>query len=366
MSDELLPGKLPGGEASYYRQLCEHLGVAVISTDLHLAIRTWNAAAGRTFGAAAERMIGTPVIRILPMERRGLAERIWRRVIETGETIQFEFTHRDPRGDKRELAGTIAPVLNERGERIGASACIRDITRRISLETELHQGRKMISLGAMAGAIAHHFNNILGGAVTSIDFAESNDDPVVTRRVLKQVGQALQRATTLVSGLLAFAEGDRRADDLADLTELLNQLGDEIDRRIEGRGIEFKLTMPTLPVLSVPRVQVSTILHNVTQNALEAMSDGGSLGITVSLSGDFVDVTISDTGCGLDEAAKSRIFEPFWTTKGGLRGGTGEATGLGLAIAHGLVQMIGGTISFTSEVGKGTSFRVTLPRPPAT
>jgi PAS domain S-box-containing protein len=346
---------------SHYRQLLEHLGVAVIATDLDLNIRTWNAAAARAFGAGAERMIGAPVLSIIPQDRRQAAERMLHRAVETGETIQFEFQHRDAHGARRELAGTIAPVVSDTGERTGASMSFRDITRRIALQGELSESRKMVALGEMAGAIAHHFNNILGGVVTSIDYAQASTNPAVKERVLEQLGSALHRATALVKGLLAFAEGDQASEDLGDLTEIITDEADQIEKRVAGSGVEFTLAMPKLPVIPVARVQVKTILHNIARNAIEAMPDGGSLRMDVSLDHGTVIILIEDTGCGLDEAAKSRIFEPFWTTKGVLSAGTGEATGLGLAIAHGLVNMIGGTISVTSEVGKGACFRVTLP-----
>jgi PAS domain S-box-containing protein len=349
------------GTNTYYRQLCEHLGIAVIATDADLNIRTWNAAAARMFGAAAERMRGTPITQIMPQERRPMAERMLRRAVETGETIQFEFQHRDSQGEGRELAGTIAPVVSDSGERIGASICIRDITRRIALQGELSEHRKMAALGEMAGAIAHHFNNILGGIVTSIDYAQASDDPAIKARILEQVGGALQRATALVDGLLAFAEGDQRADDLCDFTEIANEIAEEIEKDIAGRAIEFILILPRLPVMPVARAQVKTILHNIARNAIEAMVDGGTLRIDVSTADESLIILIEDTGCGLDEAAKSRIFEPFWSTKSVLSSATGKATGLGLAIAHGLLNMMGGTISVVSQVGKGSSFRVTLP-----
>lgn len=353
------------GAGAYYRQLCEHLGVALIATDLDLNIRVWNSAAARTFGAAAQNMIGTPITSIIPQEHRRMAEQMLRRVIETGETFQFEFPRRDARGDERELAGTIAPVVAESGERTGASLCIRDITRRIALQNELSESRKMVALGEMAGAIAHHFNNILGGMVTSIDYAHAGGDDAVKTRVLEQVGEALQRATELVNGMLAFAVGDERADDLSDLTELVKRLADEVEGHLEKHGIKLTVSLPRLPAMPVPRVQVMTILRNIVENGIEAMPSGGSLRIDVSVDLSSAVILIEDTGCGLDEAAKSRIFEPFWTTKSALAAGTHKATGLGLAIAHGLVHVMGGTISVTSERGKGSCFRVTLPRPPA-
>lgn len=355
---------MPSCEADdYYRQLCGHLGVALIATDVHLNICIWNDAAARMFGAGAEQMVDTPIISIIPQERRHTAERLLRRVIETGETLPFEFQHRDAQGNRRELAATMAPVVSESGTMIGASACIRDISRRIAAESELYESRKMAALGELAGAIAHHFNNILGGVITSVDYAGLSDDHAVMQRVLKQAGEALMRATRLVNGLLAFSEGYQRGDDLSDFTELIVTLTDDIEHRIEGRGIRLEVDMPTLPVLPVARAHVTTILQNIVQNAIEAMPDGGTLSIRVSLEQEWVVTEISDTGCGLDETARSRIFEPFWSTKDGLDAPGGQVSGLGLAIAHGLARVIGGKIAVTSEPGRGSSFKVYLRRP---
>jgi signal transduction histidine kinase len=167
----------------------------------------------------------------------------------------------------------------------------------------------------------------------------------------------------LVGGLLAFAEGDRRLDDLSDLTEVVNDLADETEEKVETLGIEFTLHMHELPVMPVARAQVATLLRNIIQNAIDAMPKGGKLRFDLSLTDHSVVILIADTGCGLDENAKSRMFEPFWSTKDVAPSERGGATGLGLAIAHGLVNMLGGTITVSSEVGKGACFRVTLPRP---
>ena len=106
-----------------------------------------------------------------------------------------------------------------------------------------------------------------------------------------------------------------------------------------------------------------TVLHNIIQNAIEAMPNGGALRIDVSLEEEAIITRISDTGCGLDAQARSRIFEPFWSTKSKRATESGEGTGLGLAIAHGLMQMIGGSISVSSEPNQGSCFTVRFPRP---
>ncbi len=347
---------------AFHHQVCEHLGVALVVADRDLLIQVWNGAASRTFGAAADQMVGTPIVQIVPQDRRTLADRMIRRTLETGEVLQFAFRHGDAHAMTRELVATIAPVVAPGGARCAVSMCVRDITNRIDLQNELNESRKMASLGEMAGAIAHHFNNILGGVVTSIDFAIGSDDTRLKTRTLEQIGPALQRATALIDGLLAFAQGDRRTQDLSDFSEIVTQVADATERRIAGTGTTIAFHLPKIPVTPVTRVATTTIITNIIENALEAMPHGGQLGIDVSLEGADLVVCISDTGCGLDEQTQSRIFEPFWTTKSTLGSPTATATGLGLAIAHGLAQMLGGSISVTSAPGKGSSFRVVFPK----
>jgi PAS domain S-box-containing protein len=347
---------------AYYRELCDQLGVAVMATDADLNITVWNAAAGRLFGAASEQMRGVPIISVFPAERRALAERFLRRAIEQGERSEFEFDYRDSTGNRREYAAAVAPILSPAGDRSGVSVCVRDITRRLTLQLDLDESRKMAALGEMAGAVAHHFNNVLGGIVTSVDYANQSNDPAITRRVFDQVSRALVRTSALVNGLLAFSEGGPHEDDLSDLTELLNGLADETEFALAGRNIRLGVSIGDLPVTPVPREQLTIVLRNILQNAIEAMPEGGVLTMAARLENESIVVSISDTGKGLDEAGVSRMFEPFWTTKGSLATVHGRAAGLGLAIAHGIVQRMGGAIRVRSDVGKGTTMDITIPR----
>lgn len=349
------------GTEEYYRQLCETLGVALLATDEDRNIRVWNAAASRTFGAGESLMIGTPVVSILPRAVRREFELRLLQSIKYGTTNQLEFDHRDEQGARRELAATVAPVLSESGEHIGASVCFRDITKRIVLQKEVAESRKMVSLGELSGAVAHHFNNILGGVVTCIDFARAQQNPLTDRKVLEQIGDALGKATRLIDGLLAFSEGDLRTQELADLTETLSALIDEWEARLVDSDIRLNASLEILPVTPVQRKALKTTLNNIIQNAIEAMPEGGELRIAARRVLQGIEVTISDTGVGLDEATRERIFEPFWTTKGVLGRGEGESVGLGLAIAHGLAQMIGATIRVESRLGAGSRFIVTIP-----
>lgn len=349
------------GLEAYFRTLCETLGVALIATDSNLRIRVWNAAATRMFGAAADQMIGTPVESIIPQDSRETALSMLRHAIEFGDASQIDFDHRDSQGAHRELAATIAPVVSETGERLGASLCFRDITRRIELAQRLETSKKMVALGEMAGAVAHHFNNILGGIITRLDYAKARGTQRELERMVEPVANALARAMRLVDGLLAFSEGDRRTEDVADLNTIMRRVADEASKAVVGRGIEFTLSMPKLMAPPTTRVAVVTVLRNIVQNAIEAMPDGGTLRIEVTAEANAAVIRVIDSGVGFSATARARVFEPFWTTKGVLAEGSGRATGMGLAVAHGLTQMIGGSIAVDSEPGKGSCFTLRIP-----
>ncbi len=387
-----------GTMGSLFRYMFACAGVAMIATDRELKIRGWNSAAMRIFGASASQMVGTDCLGVVPQRRREIALKVLKRAIENGEPNEFEFQHRDEKGMSRELAVTVTPIADDAGTRLGVLICVRDITRRVEAVAEALESQKMASLGEMAGEVAHHFNNILGGVVTSVDYALSGDEYAVCRRVLEQTAWALGRATHLVRGLLAFAEGDSEHQDQCDLTELILSVVQELEQRAAEQGVTLKLDLPELPVLPVPRDPVTTVLENLTQNALDAMPDGGDLTVEVRPENDRVLIRICDTGRGLQPAELKRVFEPFYRAKdpsakypsrdregagapsfdsdrrvgdGPRRpvtssparapaGATGR-TGLGLAVAFGIMRHMGGSISARSAPKKGSCFEVSIP-----
>lgn len=349
-----------------YRLICDHSGVALIAADIDLKVQVWNTAATRVFGVTAERMMGVSVLSVLPADRREAAERLLRRTLAEREVDEFEFDQPDMGGGRRYFAASVSPLVDCGDVTIGVLVWVRDVTRRMQLAQELALGRKMAALGEMAGAVAHHFNNILGGLVTSADFALAARDPNIDRRVLEQTSRSLARATRLVENLLAFAEGDRRTDALADLAEVLLHALDQIEPDLNRAGIKLELNLRQVPPAEVPRSRMTTAIFNFLHNAVEAMPDGGQLRVSLEhVEGNNV-LRITDTGCGVAEDRLDRVFEPFYSTKGVAGGTGGQAAGLGLAVAHGIVREVGGRISFNSRVGAGTTVEICIPAgPPA-
>ncbi|NOT02779.1 MAG: PAS domain S-box protein, partial [Phycisphaerales bacterium] len=231
----------------FFRHACAHAGLAMITVDRSLRIRSWNAAAAHMFGAAAANVMGMNISGAIPMEARARGESLIRAAVWRAETNSMEFKHRDELGRPRSLIATFSPILDDVGGHLGALAVVRDITRRISLETELAHRHKMAALGEMAGALSHHFNNILGGIVTSVDFALTTDSPDLHKRTLQQGGVALGRAIKLIDSLLKFAEGDFRHADECDLTECILAVMEYMEPELRKARITLNLQLERLP-----------------------------------------------------------------------------------------------------------------------
>jgi C4-dicarboxylate-specific signal transduction histidine kinase len=248
------------------------------------------------------------------------------------------------------------------GRGTGVSVYIRDVTRRIESERALTEATKMAALGAMAGAIAHHFNNVLGGLVTSADFAQSSDDPDLLRRVLKSIVNTLTRASQLTQALLAFAEGDHSDSELADVGETVRQFIETVEPKLTRSGIRVEAQIAPVR-LRIPARRLRTVLDCLTANACEAMPEGGTLRIEICVPPDATEMLlrITDTGAGMSEFDLRHAFEPFFTTKCEGTPGSVEHPGLGLAVVHGIIRSLGGAVTLASNPGEGTCCTIHLP-----
>ncbi len=273
--------------------------------------------------------------------------------------------------------GSVMPIevhartISSEGSRL-VLAVVRDITERKRLEDQLRQAQKMETVGRLAGGIAHDFNNLLTAISGYASFAQSGllaGDPA--RDDIAQVLAAADSAAHLVRQLLAFSRRQVIAPQLFDLNQLILKL-DHMLRRLIGEDVELvTLTARNLATVKADPNQVEQVLVNLAVNARDAMPDGGQLTVETGnvvldseyarqhvgvVPGTYVLLAVSDTGCGMSEEVKSRIFEPYFTTKE-----PGKGTGLGLATCYGIVKQNNGHIAFSSKAGSGTTFKVYLP-----
>jgi len=268
---------------------------------------------------------------------------------------------------------TASPILDENGGISSIAHFARDITKQKRMEIQIRQSQKMEAIGTLAGGIAHDFNNILtailGYAELALGEVEKDSDAAVD---IREIAQAGRRAGELVRQILTFSrqtEHEKKPVRIQYIVkEALQLLRASIPTRI---ALRQDIDAAGGTVLADP-TQIHQVVMNLSTNAYHAMREsGGVLGVTLKavqigpakddrllglLPGPYLDLTVSDTGCGMDKATMEKIFEPYFTTKK-----KGEGTGLGLAVAHGIVTQHGGRITVYSEPGRGSTFHVYLP-----
>ena len=294
--------------------------------------------------------------------------------------VEYLYAHPDEIGrEEIELAGGrildrySAPVRDKTGKHYGRIWTFRDITEQRKLEGQYRQSQKMEAFGQLAGGVAHDFNNIL--AVIQLQAGLLKLEPSLSVEQLECAGdieKAAKRAADLTRQLLLFSRKQTMQPRNLNLKDLVDNMTRMLQRTLgEPIQLQFKFAPEPLLVHADPGM-LDQILLNLTVNARDAMPHGGQIIIETSAvefdavtaaqnpqarPGLFVCLSVSDTGCGIPPEILSRIFEPFFTTKG-----VGEGTGLGLATVFGIVQQHQGWIKVYSEVGRGTTFRVYLPR----
>lgn len=248
------------------------------------------------------------------------------------------------------------------GEPFGYATVQRDIRERKKLEAHLRHAQRMEAVGRLAGGIAHDFNNVL--SVVLGCSALLLDDPsldAATRSALDDIQTAAQGGARLTRQLLAFSRQQVLEPRVVDLNDVLSGI-EKMTRRLLGRAIELRvLACENLGKVKIDVGQIEQVVLNLVLNARDAMPRGGVLTIATSNESTErgepggVKLVVSDTGTGMDEGTRQHLFEPFFTTKS-------KGTGLGLATVFGIVEQSGGSISVSSEMGRGTTFSILLPR----
>ena len=358
----------------------EQAGEAVVVTDGKGVIQYVNPAFERITGFSRREAVGqNPRILKSGEHDEAFYKSLWE-TITRGETWYGRFVNKRKDGTLYIEDATISPVRDSEGNITNFVAIKRDITEHVKLherqqelERQLQMAQKMEAIGRLAGGIAHDFNNMLNvilgyGDILCNGLPEG--DP--QREYAQQIVDAAQRSASLVRELLAFSRKQPLQPVVLNLNDLLKNLEKMLSRVIgEDIRLEFILADDLWPV-KVDPVQMEQVVMNLVVNARDAMPQGGSLTIEtanvelddayalthVSVKpGSYVMLAVTDTGCGMDRETMARVFEPFFTTKE-----RGIGTGLGLSTVYGIVKQSEGYIWVYSEPGKGSTFKVYLPR----
>jgi nitrogen-specific signal transduction histidine kinase len=246
----------------------------------------------------------------------------------------------------------------------------REISERKQAEAALQQAQKMEMIGQMTGGVAHDFNNLLTAVLGNLELATRRNSDEKIRRYLEGATQAAKRGAKLTGQLLAFSRTQRLQTETVDLNGIVTAMGDLLFTTIGATvRIETVLQKDLWPAIADPS-QIESVILNLAVNARDAMPGGGRLTISTSNvdrndpskpyelgAGEYVVVSVEDTGTGMTDEVLAKAFEPFYTTKP-----VGSGTGLGLSQVYGIAKQTGGTVSISTRVGHGTTMKVYLPR----
>jgi PAS domain S-box-containing protein len=354
-----------------YRQIVQTANEGIWVTDEHDGITFVNQRLAQMLGYSPEELLHRPVRDFidaadLPDHENQL--RLGRR----GQASQFERRLRQK--DGREFWAWISgsPLFDNGGVYRGAFAMLTDVTERRQLEAQLRQVQKLESIGQLAGGVAHDFNNILAAIMMHLSLLHQNPNlDEETSEALKELEVETKRAANLTRQLLMFSRRSVMQPRIVDVNEVVQNLLKML-RRLLGEHIAIAFeSQAGLPAVEADVGMIEQVLLNLAVNARDAMPKGGSLTITTRLvelddeavklsserrPGNFVSLTVIDTGLGMDEGTLKRIFEPFFTTKD-----IGKGTGLGLPTAYGIIKQHQGWIEVRSQPGRGSTFEVFLP-----
>ncbi len=345
------------------------IGDGVITTDTGGHIVLLNGAAEQITGWRNADAAGLPldaVFRIVDERTRQTAIDPVRKVLESGEVEALADATLLLARDGREVVieDSAAPIRDRDGNIVGAVLVFRDNTRKRQYEEETRRSQRIESLGLLAGGIAHDFNNYLTGILGSISLSRYLVDPGhKMHEVLAKAEQATLRAKHLTGQLLTFAKGGHPVRRPVDIRKVLDEC---VSFSLAGSAVKADILFADdLRVLTADEGQLTQLFNNLLINAVQAMKGNGSLMLRVRNAqggemagrlgpGQYIAVTVADTGPGIAPEHLAHIFDPYFTTKP-------DGTGLGLAVAYSILSRHGGVVTVDSTVGQGTTFTVFLP-----
>jgi PAS domain S-box-containing protein len=344
---------------------------AIYMLDAEGRITTWNPGAQRFKGYSADEIIGRNFSTFFTPEDReaGLPQKALAKSLAEGR-FEAEGWRIRKDGSRFYVNAVLDPVYDPQGKHIGFAKITRDLTERRMAQEELEetraalvQSQKLQALGELTGGIAHDFNNLMTVVAGSADFLLRKPDlaPEKRKQYLEAIAETAERATTLTNHLLAFGRRQPIKPEVLDLNIRLDAISEVLSRTL-GSSIQVQLELAeAVERVEVDVAQLETAILNAALNARDAMPGGGRLTLSTrnvsERDGDYVALSIGDTGEGMPKEVVERAFEPFFTTKE-----VGKGTGLGLSQIHGFAAQAGGRAEISSEEGQGTTIALLLPQ----
>jgi PAS domain S-box-containing protein len=339
-----------------YRELGESITDVFFAMDKDLRYTYWNKASENLTGISAQGALGKSLYDIFPdTPQTKKAEQVYLNVLRTKQPQTFVSEYH--------LGGKdFVFEISAYPSKDGLSVFTKDITERKKMETQLIQAERLSAVGTLAYGIAHEFNNILAGILGNAEFGMGNDDPQEMRECFQIIMEGCDRAKNITNSLLAFSRRHETKKQRADVTPAVETILGLVERELEKHNIKVVRKFNPIPQIVCDLGELSGVVLNMITNSRDAMRPkGGTLTIEIGEKDDNIEMIFTDTGCGIPDSIKSKIFEPFVTTKGALGQSEIPGTGLGLFLSYGIISRYHGEINVQSKVGKGSKFTIRIP-----
>lgn len=324
----------------------------------------------KALGLDPKDLLGKKAFVYFHPDDKEVAKTTFQEALESRSDRTSPFRYKNAEGKWVLFESVITWALDDNNDPVKAVVVSRNIEDRKRLEEQVRQAQKMEAVGRLAGGVAHDFNNLLTAINGYSDLLLRSLDRMDPRRAdVEEIKETAGRAAGLTQQLLAFSRRQITQPTVVDVNQVVTNL-EKMLRRLIGEDIRLVTTKePALYRVRADMGQMEQVLLNLSVNARDAMPKGGQLTVTTGNveikppdlqevpAGSYVLLTVTDSGTGMDPATLSHLFEPFYTTKE-----KGRGTGLGLSTVYGIINQSSGHIRVSTEVGKGTSFRVYLPK----
>jgi two-component system NtrC family sensor kinase len=357
-----------GRQWEYMQSILSSSADAIVFVDNENRVQAWNRGAELLFGYTADEMVGHTFRRLVPPEIDAETElrRIQEEAARRGFVRDYVATRITKDGRRLIVDITRTPVHSEKGEVIGSTVIIRDVTAKMAWEQRIYHTEKLASIGNLAAGVAHEINNPLAVMLGFTELLLERSAPgTADHEDLQAIAESGKSARKTVEKLLGFARVTEGLEDTVDVHRCVHTVADIVRNTLMTAKVRLVNEVPEgLPrVCGDPR-EYQQVVFNLVNNAVAALKgEGGTLTLSASADSDTVHLRVSDTGSGIPDRIKSRVFDPFFTTKD-----VGEGTGLGLSLCYGIVTKYGGRIGFTSssredhpDEAPGTIFTVSMP-----
>jgi PAS domain S-box-containing protein len=358
--------------AARLKLMTDHLPISIGYMDMDEHLHFINATAERWYGKPAEELVGKTMQEFMDAETyRVMLPYV--REAKAGKAVKVQMRRQYPAGPVRDIEMLYVPHVVANGKVAGFFGMAFDMTERLTMEAQLRQAQKMEAVGQLTGGVAHDFNNLLGVIVGNLDLlAAQLPGGTKAQSLLSTALDAAESGAALIRRLLAFSRRQMLLPKATNLSELVSGMMVLMQRSL-GESISVETRMqPGLWPAQIDGGQLEAAILNLAINARDAMPTGGELAIELDnatieedataadsevLPGDYVRVSVRDTGAGIPPDVLPRVLEPFFTTKE-----VGKGTGLGLSMVYGFVKQSGGFLQLDSRVGEGTTINLYLPR----